>query len=92
MSEKIPDMLIATRFSFKTDFESLQLIHIEFLRMNSPFYAGEKWAVRQASSVLTKDGEWEFERQPSSRDDAFYSRCRFDSLEDAVAAVLKLRE
>jgi hypothetical protein len=33
---------------------------------------------------LTNAAGWEYEPMPSSRDDAFYLRCRFDTLEQAV--------
>jgi hypothetical protein len=48
-----------------------------------------RYAVRQASAVLSKTGEWEHEPIPSSRDDAFFLRCRFDSWEEAAKAILK---
>jgi len=57
---------------------------VRFCRMNSPFYSGEKWAVRWFSSCLNSNAEWELEPIPSSRDDAFYTRCRFETLEQAV--------
>ena len=79
--------LVSTRYQFKTDFENHNISAITFDRMRSPFYEGEKWAVRRNSSCLAKDGEWEYEPIPSSRDDEFYARCRFDSLEQAMAAV-----
>ena len=53
--------------------------------MTSPFYAGERWAVRRGGECMAVDGDWEYEPLPSSRDDAFYSRFRFESLEAAVA-------
>ena len=38
------------------------------------------WAVRNSfGDVLNKQGEWEWEPQPSSRDEAFLRRCRFDT-------------
>lgn len=56
-------------------------------RTVSPFYAGERFAVRQGGFCLNTSGEWEDEPQPSSRDDAFYERCRFKTLPQAVAAL-----
>jgi hypothetical protein len=44
------------------------------------------WAVRQRGDCLSKSGEWEYEPSPSGRDDEFLSRCRFDSLDSAIAA------
>lgn len=55
--------------------------------MNSPFYEGERWAVRRGENVcLNRHGEWEYEPSPSNRDDEFYDRCRFESIDDAVSA------
>lgn len=47
------------------------------------------WKVCETSggAILSKDGEWEYEPQPSSRDDEFYSRCRFDTFDAARAAL-----
>lgn len=45
-----------------------------------------KWAVRRAGSCLNRDSEFEYEPLPSSRDDEFLARCRFDSAESAYAA------
>lgn len=47
------------------------------------------WAVRdQFGYVLNKNGDWESEPQPSSRDDAFYDACRFDTYEEAEKAAV----
>jgi hypothetical protein len=40
--------------------------------------AADVWAVRWLSRCWNRDGEWEFEPLPSSRDDAFKARTRFD--------------
>lgn len=55
--------------------------------MVSPFYEGERYAVRRRGRCLNTSGKWEYEPMPSSRDDAFYERCRFKSFEEAAAAV-----
>lgn len=52
----------------------------------SPFYEGVRFAVRWMGRCLTREVEWEFEPQPSSRDEAFYERCRFMSFEEAAGA------
>jgi len=83
--------LIPTEYQFeheaqRRDYPGMQ---VRFVRMDSPFYEGIKWAVRWMGRCLTHDGEWEYEPQPSSRDDAFYARCRFDSLEEAVTLAAK---
>lgn len=49
----------------------------------------DKWVVQSNSNVLNKDGEWEWEPRPSSRDDAYLARCRFDTAEEALAAYIK---
>ena len=46
----------------------------------------DRWAVRKFGSALNRDGEFEFEPMPSSRDDAFFARCRFDTVEQALSA------
>lgn len=57
--------------------------------MKSPFYQGDRYAVRNSMGrCLNINSEWEYEPSPSSRDDAFYERCRFKSFGDAVAAAL----
>lgn len=47
------------------------------------------WAVRHGCNVLAKSGDWEWEPSPSSRDDDFMARCRFES---PMAALACLRE
>lgn len=47
-----------------------------------------KWAVVD-NGVLNKSLEWEYEPMPSSRDDEFIARTRFDSIELAVEAAQK---
>ena len=79
--------LVAMKYQFRADFEAHVDDAITFDRMNSPSYTGEKWAVRKNGVCLTNDGKWEYEPMPSNRDAAFYARCRFDSLEQAMAAV-----
>ncbi len=44
-----------------------------------------KWAIRRNGSCLNNEGEWEYEPMPSSRDDDFMARCRYDSAESAYA-------
>lgn len=48
----------------------------------------ELWAVRRFGTVLNKSGEWEYEPLPSSRDDAFLDRCRFESGSQAIDAAM----
>lgn len=49
-------------------------------------HEADRYAVRRGSSVLSHDGEWEYEPMPSQRDDAFIARCRFGSFDAAAAA------
>lgn len=51
----------------------------------------KKWAVRHMGNCLNKGGEWEYEPQPSSRDDAFLARCRFDTAMQAARAAVAAR-
>lgn len=46
-----------------------------------------KWRLGAADAlgwVLARDGEWEWEPQPSSRDDDFMARTRFASFTEAA--------
>lgn len=42
------------------------------------------FAVTQRGWTANKDGEWEYEPIPSSRDDAYLARCRWDDWEMAA--------
>ena len=83
--------LIPTEYGIRSEFERMDSFQVRFCRMNSPFYKGERWTVRRQGSVLNKSGRWEFEPLPSSRDDAFYKRCRFNTLEQAESAFRKVK-
>lgn len=50
------------------------------------------WAVRRLGRCLNRAGEWEFEPMPSSRDEAFLARCRFQGREDALRALINAEE
>ena len=80
--------LIPTVMEFQDEFNDFSNLGTgtKFHKMNSPFYGGEKWAVRKLSMVLNKNNEWEIEPIPSERNKAFYERCRFDYIEDALKA------
>ena len=53
----------------------------------------EHWAItRMGTECLSKKGEWECEPMPSSRDDKFIERCRYDSVEEALETYLKYKE
>lgn len=42
------------------------------------------YAVRRAGNCLNKEGKWEWEPFPSSRDDAFLERCRWDNWDQLI--------
>ncbi len=45
------------------------------------------WAVVQGGACLNKEGQWEYEPLPSSRDEAFFDRCRY-TLDQALRLAL----
>lgn len=48
----------------------------------------KKWAIHEGGSfVLSKRGDWVYEPMPSSRTKSFLKRTRFDSIEEAFAAL-----
>lgn len=56
-------------------------------KMGNPDPDGpDRWAIFGDSdrSCLAKTGRFEYQSLPSSRTDAFYQRCRYDSLEEAI--------
>lgn len=83
---------IPTTWQPKAAFENTRTLGgIRIDRIVSPFYDGERYAVRdQFGAVLNRSGEWEHEPLPSSRDDAFYERCRFMSFKEAQDAAEEL--
>ena len=53
------------------------------IEMASQRNGAVKWVVRNSVGCLNRDGEFEYEPMPSSRDDDFLARCRFDTPEEA---------
>jgi hypothetical protein len=51
-------------------------------------FDGRKWAITQRGNCFAKDGTWEYEPVPSSRDDDFRKRCRWDTAEEAAEFLL----
>lgn len=49
------------------------------------------WAIRSQGNCMARDGTWESEPTPSSRDHAFLMRCRFACAEDAFAVLTSVR-
>ncbi len=43
-----------------------------------------KWAIKMGLHVLNKFGQWEYEPIPSSRDEAYFERCRYSTPEEAL--------
>ncbi len=84
--------LIATRFEFKEDLNSqvlhVRVVHPIIYRCTSQFYEGERWSVRLMDGLcLNKSGEWEDEPTGGKRNAEFYSRCRFETFVEAIAAL-----
>lgn len=77
---------ISTRWTLLPTAQGMGHFAINIDRMQSPFYEGERFAVRAMGDVLSVDGQWEIEPQPSSRDDAFYESFRFKTFDDALKA------
>lgn len=48
-----------------------------------------KYAVRQGGACMDGNGVWEYEPQPSSRDDEFLARFRFDKWDGAADAIIR---
>lgn len=54
-----------------------------------------RYAVRRDRSIhwaLNKSGKWEHEPLPSSRDDEYFARCRWDDWEEAARAAIRAFE
>jgi hypothetical protein len=83
--EEMPQGVEVTKYTIDGDPRRLGSddIHIERAKQ---IEGPPKWAVRRMGECLNKQGEWEWEPMPSSRDDEFLTRCRFDSAKDAIRA------
>jgi hypothetical protein len=68
-----------------SDHPTLEPIRIE---TETHMDGSTKYAVRHYGACLSKDGEWEHEPMPSSRDDEFLRRCRFDSWQQAANTII----
>lgn len=84
--------VVVTQYKFEDEFSEMRHDQITIDRMNSPFYEGERWAVRRTGEVLSIKGKWALESRPSSRDDAFYALYRFAKLDAALAAAAVARD
>jgi len=65
-------------------------VPVQIHRMESPFYYGIRYAVRNGNMCLSTDLEWDFEPSPSNREAEFYEKYRFKSFEDAIIACSKV--
>ena len=54
-------------------------------------FSGRRWTVAQRGYVLNKNGEWEWEPQPSSRTDEWLETVRWSTPEEACAALAKVK-
>lgn len=43
-----------------------------------------RWSISGTAYCLNRKGQWEHEPIPSDRDEAFYSRCRYASLDETA--------
>ena len=79
--------LVATKYEIESEYRDTGTLScVEFCRMVSPFYEGEKWSVREGCFCLNRSFNMEHEPMPSRRTVDFYSRCRFDSIDEAIRA------
>lgn len=75
---------------FRIDFnDTISPVEIQQFRQTTP---PAKWGVVCGDRVLNMLGKWEYHPRPSSRDDAFLSRCRFSSKEIALKAYINWKE
>ena len=82
--EQLPDIERALGLGFEP-------VRFRRGRISIEFRGDSQWAVLEDSSYcLNRDGEFEYEPLPSSRDEAFLKRCRF-SLQEALIAADGLR-
>jgi hypothetical protein len=73
----------ASVFSFKSPHWTTPITIERCIQRDDTF----KWAVRQNGNCLSRTGEWEIERLPSSRTEEFLANYRFDTKEDARDAM-----
>jgi hypothetical protein len=49
----------------------------------------DRWCAKWMGRVATRDGEWEYEPNPSSRTDDFIKDTRFATVEEAARAAMR---
>jgi hypothetical protein len=79
MSKAFP---CAYRFERSGQLSPASMRYVSDLRVE--WRGDDRWCIFNGSSCYNRLGEWEYERQPSSRDDEFISRCRY-SRDDALS-------
>jgi hypothetical protein len=76
----------ATPSGVRVESYSLPDAEIEIVRVKQRS-GPDKWkAFHGGCYCLNKSGQWELEPMPSSRDDDFIDRCRFDTAQEAIDA------
>lgn len=91
ISDECEQEWIATEWSHKSQYDlmSKSSSHIKIVRLNSQYYKGDRFAVRDVGNVLSVKGNWSYEPQPSSRTKKFYEKYRFTSFKEAVKLATK---
>lgn len=65
--------------------QEARLHGVRVTNMGNPDENGpDRWAIRGSVGCLNKEGWWEYEPQPSSRDEDFFLRCRYSSAHEAI--------
>lgn len=78
-------------WALKDEFSKMDgLPCVSIHRTNSPFYVGERFAVRISGRCLNIHGQWGWEPPPSARDDAFYEQCRFKTIDEAAGCFARV--
>lgn len=80
-------MFESTRWEYKPRevARDIEPIAIERCKQRDGSYL---YAIRQMGACWSHNREWEYEPIPSSRDDAFFERCRWKSWEEAANAIV----
>lgn len=73
------------KFQYKPEIHNdMNSIYIEWF--------GTGWGIRKEPNmnfVFNRLGEWEYQPMPSSRTEDFYKRCRYETVDEAVANLEK---
>jgi hypothetical protein len=77
--------LIPTSYQLEFDLEYSINVSLDMARG----FDGTLWAIREHGLVFNKEGKWEDEPMPSSRNKEFFTRCRFSSVDEALEVWFK---